>query len=206
MTWMSGHPTRQRNELRRVRLSDWAREEGIARITAYRMLQRGILPVPSERSPTGRWYVLLPARRPGRIAFYARAAPGPEGARLINEQIVILSEWASTQRQTAFVVVREIADPFVTQMPKLARLLADAQISDIVIASHAVIGEFKYGLLISALAPQGRSIILADKKNLGRRMKHSDVRAAIVSLCKAMYGQEKGMMAARRALESGPAT
>ena len=80
MTGGSSFRAGQYDGLRRVRLSEWARQEGIARITAYRMLQRGILPVPSERSPTGRWYVLLPAKPTGRIALYTRATPGPHQA------------------------------------------------------------------------------------------------------------------------------
>lgn len=203
MTQVSSHQAKQRYGLRRVRLSEWARQEGIARITAYRMLQRGILPVPSERSPTGRWYVLLPDTRSGRTAFYARAAPGPDQATAINDQIVTLTEWAASQRQPAFIVVREIADPFVDPMPKLARLLADPQISDIVIESPAVVGEFKYRLLVAALAPQGRVLVVARKKKQGREAHRNDARAAIASLCRLLYGPEKGANAARRVLESG---
>ena len=54
----SRHGSLERS-LERIRLTEWARREGIARITAYRMLRRGILPVVSERSPTGRWYVYV---------------------------------------------------------------------------------------------------------------------------------------------------
>ena len=201
MNRASNHATGQRNGLRRVRLSEWARAEGIARITAYRMLQRGVLPVPSERSPTGRWYVLLPEKQSGRMAFYVRASQGPYQAQSINEQLAALSEWAAPLRQTPCVVVREIANAYVERMPKLARLLADRQISDIVIENAAVVGEFTHDLLVAALAPQGRSFILVDKKKRSRRMQQDDARAAIHSLYRSIYGPERGPIVARRALE-----
>ena len=199
MSWDSEHG----GGLRRVRLSEWARAQGIARITAYRMLQRGILPAPSERSPTGRWYVLVPVRTTGRIAFYIRAAPGARQAQTINEQLTALSEWAASHRQQPSIVVKEIADPFVARMPKLAQLLADRQISDIVVKNPSVIGESKYGLLIAALALQGRAIVLVDRRSARLRVDSGDARAALQSLCNSMHGPEKGRQALHLALDPG---
>ena len=156
--------------LQRVRLSAWARQEGIARITAYRMLKRGILPVPAEQSPTGRWFVLVPQqeRHPaGRLAFYARVAPGTGAGALLNRQIEALAVWASSQRRTAFVVVREVANPFTDSMRKLQQLLVDTRIRDIVIESVDVLGQTRYELLVAALAGQDRGFIVTDTRNAG---------------------------------------
>lgn len=149
------------DDLIRVRLSDWARSQGISRITAYRMLQRGLLPVPSERSPTGRWYVLVAPKRIGRTAIYARAEPGPAQVDDLNEQIVALSEWAAQNRRRVFTVVREVASLHRSSMPRLEMLLADQQIVDIIIADPEVIGRSQIQLLSAALASQGRSISVA---------------------------------------------
>ena len=147
-----------------MRLSEWARDEGIARITAYRMLQRGILPVPCERSPTGRWYVLVPEKQAGRLAFYTRAAPGPNQAMSIDSQIAALTSWAVSRHRQVYVVVREVGQPLGHQMPKLARLLADPEIGGIVVKNTAVVGEAHYNLLVAALSSQGRTILAIDEK------------------------------------------
>ena len=186
--------------MRRVRLSEWARQEGIARITAYRMLKRGILPVPSEKSPTGRWYVLLPEERHERVALYTRAAPGPDHTALINEQIAKLSEWASSRSQPVYLVVREVAAPFLDRMPKLARLLADQQISEIVIENLEVLGHGQYELLVATLAPQGRTITALNQRQK-KSARNNEVRETIRNLCRLLYGQEAGDRAARRAFE-----
>ena len=146
--------------VRRVRLSAWAEEQGVSRITAYRMLRRGILPVPTERSPTGRWYVLVSTARARteRMAFYTRARQGPDQAHVLNGQIAALLEWAAFQRREVYIVVKEIGAPLTGRLPKLAGLLADPHISEIVVASRDVVGDVAFELLVAALAPQGRRI------------------------------------------------
>lgn len=144
--------------VRRVRLAEWARMQGVSRITAYRMLRSGILPVASERSPTGRWYVLLPPERAGNTALYARAAPGPSHVHTINKQLANLSEWAAQHNRTVFTIVREVADPLVSPLHRLEKLLADSQIVEIIVETPGIVGTCQFGLLLAALAPQGRSI------------------------------------------------
>ena len=145
--------------VRRIRLSEWARQQGISRLTAYRMLQRGVLPVPSEQSPTGRWYVLVSE---GRSVIYARTKPGPHQIEEINNQVSTLAQWAAYREVRVFTVVREIADPPAEPMPRLEKLLEDRQITQILIASPSVVGTCQYRLIMSALYPSGRSIFAAN--------------------------------------------
>lgn len=146
--------------MERVRLSEWARGEGISRITAYRMLRRGILPVPFERSPTGRWYVLVPRERIGRIVIYVRAKPGERRVIEINAQTAALSEWATHHHLNIYTVVQEVADPATDPLPRLERLLADRKLTHILIDTPDVIGP-SFRLVVAALAAQGRTIIVA---------------------------------------------
>ena len=186
--------------MRRIRLSQWAQEEGISRITAYRMLQKGVLPVPTERSPTGRWYVLVLDGRAERMAFYTRATRSPDQALVINNQIAELSEWAASRRRSVHLVAREIATPLVDRMPKLAELLADENITEIVVENPSVLGEAQYQLLVAALAPQGRTITIANTDGRSSPAGQGDLRATITSLCMRLFGGEKGLAAAQRAL------
>lgn len=144
--------------LSRMRLSEWARNEGISRITAYRMLQRGILPVPAERSPTGRWYVLVPQPRVGRSVIYARTSRGPQQGDLLNRQITVASDWATEHRREVHTVVMELANTVTDPLPQLERLLVDVQITEIIIHDPGVLGLGRYALLVAALAPQQRII------------------------------------------------
>ncbi len=144
--------------MQRIRLSEWARKEGISRITAYRMLQKGILPVTAEQSPTGRWYVLVPEWRFGRTAIYARASQGRHQVEVINRQISSLSEWASQTNKPIFTVAKEIANPLTDPLPNLQRLLMDIQITEIVVYNPDVVGIGRLTLLNASLASQQRLI------------------------------------------------
>ncbi|MCY4303288.1 MAG: hypothetical protein OXC62_00640 [Aestuariivita sp.] len=145
-------------QYRRVRLSEWALKEGISRITAYRMLQKGLLPVKVERSPTGRWYVMMPTNSTIKTAIYARATASRHQTESINRQISSLSDWANEANKPIFTVVKEIANPLDGRLPNLEKLLADSQINEIVIHNPDIIGLGRLYVLNAALAPQGRSI------------------------------------------------
>lgn len=166
----------------RIRLSQWAKSEGVSIDTAYRMLRRGLLPVPAERSPTGRWYVLVSTPRAGRLSFYVRAGPGRDAAVEINRQIRVLVDWSGPRRLKPFVVVREIADPLTTPLRRLAGLLSDREITTIVVERAWVIGDETLGLLTAALAPQARSIVLVDSRATSRRARRTDLARTLHEL------------------------
>ena len=178
--------------LQRIRLSEWARQQNISRITAYRMLRRRLLPVPSERSPTGRWYVLVPPKQDGRMAVYARVAPGPDAVDNINRQITALTEFAVQNNRSVFTIVREIADPYTHSLPRLQRLLSDKQVTNILVQSPAVIGLHTYALLVAALNPEGRAITSLETRKQNVSLRRSDLRAAIASLAGELHGERKG--------------
>ena len=165
----------------KIRLSAWARREGISRITAYRMLKNGILPVPAEQSATGRWYVKVPSLRFGRIVIYARACEGWNKSDSLNFQIARLSEWAASHNRKVYTVVKEIANPLTDPLPKLASLLANVQLTEILIDNPDVVGIGRYQLLVSALAPQDRAL-----KAIHPAKREDDLENAMKDLTKRM--------------------
>ena len=150
--------------MKRIRLSEWARSQGIARLTAYRMLRKGILPVPAEQSPTGRWYVLLPPERLGKTVVYARATPGRGAVDAISRQVQAVTEWATLRGRPIFAVVTEVADPLIGPMPKLLRLLSSAENTEILIHNPDVLGIGRMEMVVAALAPHGRAVTAVNKR------------------------------------------
>ena len=184
----------------RIRLAEWARREGIARITAYRMLRRGILPVVSERSPTGRWYVYVPSNEAIRTVIYVRATPGPDQVASLGRQVESLSRWARRKNRSNCTVVREIANPFTDNLPKFEALVADPQVTEIVIDHPWVVGEFQFRLLVAALASQGRSLSVASGTRHQSRDRKVYLHGGIARLCVHLHGRELGLEAARHAI------
>jgi putative resolvase len=58
-----------------MKLSEWARQQGITYKTAWRMFCTDRLPVPAEQLPTGTIIVHAPAPAPsGHVVLYARVS------------------------------------------------------------------------------------------------------------------------------------
>jgi len=188
------------SSIRRIRLSEWAKRQGISRITAYRMLRRGLLPVPCERSPTGRWYVLIQNERHGHTAVYARATPDFNQVEIINRQVSDLTEWAAERSIKIFTVVREIAEPFVGPMPRLGKLLADNQVTDILIAHPLVLGRGQFHLINSALSSQGRTITSIHNELRGWDGR-AELHAGLTKLCILLHGNDNGTKWAKRVID-----
>lgn len=186
--------------LERIRITEWARREGISRSTAYRMLRRGILPLLSERSATGRWYVYVPTTPRGRTVLYARAAPGPDQVASLDRQTASLSRWAQRHSRTNFAVVREIANPLTDILRKLEAVVADPNVTEIVIDHPGVVGEAQSRLLLAALASQGRALSVMSGTRLNSRDRKADLQSGIARLCVYLHGRERGLEAARFAI------
>jgi putative resolvase len=87
-----------------MKLSDWARQQGISYITAWRWFQAGKLPVPARQLPTGT--ILVEALRPeGTTVLYARVSSADQKEDL-ERQVQRLA--AQEQGWTEVKVVTEI--------------------------------------------------------------------------------------------------
>ena len=83
---------------------------------------------------------------------------------------------------------------------RLELLLANEQITEIVVENPAVLGESQYQLLVAALAPQGRMVTIANNDKRSRSGSPVDLRATITRMFQHLYGRDKGLALAQRAL------
>ena len=193
--------------MQRIRLAEWARREGVARITAYRMLRNGVLPVPSECSPTGRWYVYVPVASPsGTVVLYAYADLGDAQSHIINEQLRTLTDWASRNQMHDFTAVREVGRPHAAHRPKLASLLADASVRAIVITDPTVIGSSRHSVLVAALAAQQRSIVSVAQDIPRSVLRRRAAIDRIAELSRDIWGARRGDEFVARLVADGPTT
>ena len=175
---------------KRIRLSEWAKGQGIAWVTAHRMIKNGILPVPCERSPTGRWYVwVTDPNHHNLLASYIQTLRGEGQHTSINAQTQRIAYWAREQRRHIAMTVREVVDPNTLQRPKLAQMLADARVSDIVVDNVDVIGRTMYPLLTAALHGQNRAIIIANTGKTRAGSARTEAGREILTLARANYDQ-----------------
>src|SRR5215470_533361 len=90
-----------------MKLSAWAKANGLAYQTAWRMGRAGKLPIPAEQLPTGT-VIVHPPKAPTAeaVAIYARVSSADQKADL-ERQLGRLAEYASRER---LMVIRSVSE------------------------------------------------------------------------------------------------
>jgi putative resolvase len=184
-----------------MKLSEWAAQQGVHYQTAWRWWQRGILPVPARQLPSGTILVdvaMAPVSGHGRSVVYARVSSHDQRADL-DRQVARAAGWASGQQLPVDQVVTEVGSGLNGRRPKLARLLADAQVTTIVVEHRDRLARFGVEQLQAALAAQGRRILVADDGETTDDLVR-DVIEVLTSFCARLYGRRGARNRALRAL------
>src|SRR5512132_2384589 len=108
-----------------MKLSDWARAQGVHPKTAYRWWRQGTLPVPARQ--VNARVILVEAPAPtvgGGIGLYARVSSHDQRSDL-DGQVARLSSWAARAGGRVVRVEVEVGSGMNGRRPKLRRLLAD---------------------------------------------------------------------------------
>ena len=103
----------------RMKLAEWARQQGLDYKTAYRWFRAGILPVPSKQLPTGTILVEpVPLAEKRGAAVYARVSSGDQKKDL-DRQLARLVEHATAKGLSIVKSVSEIGSGLNGHRPKL---------------------------------------------------------------------------------------
>jgi putative resolvase len=109
-----------------MKLSDWARQQGISDITAWRWFRAGKLPVPARPLPTGTIWVEAPHPE-GIPVRYARVSSADQKEDP-ERQVQRLQAFAQEQGWTEVKAVTEIGSGLNGKRKKLLRILRDPQV------------------------------------------------------------------------------
>lgn len=184
-----------------MKLSDWAAQQGVHYQTAWRWWKRGTLPVPARQLPSGTILVDVPAAAPptrGRLVVYARVSSHDQRADL-DRQVARAVGWASEQHLAVDQVVTEVGSGLNGRRPRLARLLADAQVATIVVEHRDRLARVGVEHLEAALAAHGRRLLVADPEETTDDLVR-DMIEVLTSFCARLYGRRGARNRALRAL------
>jgi predicted site-specific integrase-resolvase len=137
-----------------MKLSEWARKRSTSYKTAWRWVRQGKMPVPWEQTPTGTILVKGPETASQAVALYARVSSADQRADL-DRQIARLVAYANEHGWAVTKTVSEIGSGMNGHRPKLMRLLADPEITTIVVEHRDRLMRFGFEYVEAALAAQG---------------------------------------------------
>lgn len=187
-----------------MNLTEWAKAQGISPHTAYRWFRNGTLPVPAERVGPRMILVNIEANTApgsiGGVGLYARVS-SPDQKADLERQVARLSAWASKAGHRVVRVESEIASGMNGGRVKAGRLLADPEVTAVVVEHKDRLGRMNVELVEAALSAAGRRLVVLDDGEVEDDVVR-DMVEVLTSLCARLYGSRSAKNRAKAALEA----
>ncbi|MEV4476047.1 IS607 family transposase [Nonomuraea sp. NPDC049504] len=184
-----------------MKLSEWARRNGVHYQTAWQWARDGKMPVPVVKTATGRYLVLEPsAGRDGRTVAYCRVSSADQKADLERQAGRVVTA-ATGMGLTVSEVATEVGSGLNGRRPKLARLLRDASVSVIVVEHRDRLTSFGLEHLSAALEAVGRRIVVIDDAEPDDDLIR-DMTEVLTSFCARLYGRRSASRRANAAVRA----
>ena len=133
-----------------MKLSQWAKQQGISYTTAWRMWKGGRLPVPAEQMPTGTVIVHAEDPKMAGVALYARVSSADQKSDL-DRQMARLTEFAVANRLPIDDAVKEVGSGMNGHRRGLLRLLRDPKAQTIIVEHRDRLMRFGWGFGFSGV-------------------------------------------------------
>jgi putative resolvase len=183
-----------------MKLSEWAEQQGLTYKAAWKMFHAGKLPLRAEQLPTGTIIVHPADVKPQGVALYARVSSADQKADL-DRQLARLSGYAAAQRLLVVESVREVGSGLNGHRRNMLKLLANPQVSAIVVEHRERLMRFGFEYVEAALAAHGRRLIVMEPDELTDDIVR-DLHEVIVSMCARLYGKRSAKNRAQKAMNA----
>ena len=178
-----------------MKLSSYAKHIGIHYNTAWRMWKRG--QIDGYQLPTGTVIINPPvehmvAAPPKQqiVAIYARVSSS-ENKTNLETQAERLISWCNAQGWSVGKVVKECGSGINDQRPKFLALLANPQISRIVVEHKDRASRFGVAYIQTLLAMQERELVVVNTADTVEDDLMGDFVAIITSFAARLYGRRR---------------
>ncbi|WP_072688340.1 IS607 family transposase [Rhodococcus marinonascens] len=170
-----------------MKLTEWAREQGVSYRTAWNWFHAGTLPVPSRQLPTGTILVDPPKTPKGKAVAYCRVSSSDQRADL-ERQAGRVAEECGRRGVVLDSTVTEVGSGLNAHRPKLAKLLSDPEVTTIVVEHRERLARFGVEHLEATLSATGRKIIVLDDTEVNDDLVQ-DMVDVLTSMCARLYGR-----------------
>ena len=185
-----------------IRLSQWAAQHGMHRMTAWRHYNVGTLPLELLPKKIGNIiYVLAhPGAPTDRIVGYARVSSAEQKPHLEN-QADRLWAYAGQNGMLLDDVVSEVASGLNDRRPKLRKLLSDPTVRTVIVEHRERLARFGVGMVEAMLQARGGALIAIDDAEVPEDLVR-DMTEILTCFCARLYGKRSAASKARRAVEA----
>ena len=183
-----------------MKLSNWARQEGIQYKTAYHWFKNGILPVPARQLPTGTILVYPDSPENRGAALYARVSSSDQKSDR-DRPIARLSPYAAEHEMRVLTVIGEGGSGLNGHRPRLPSVLRDPKSGTILVEHRDRLARFGSEYIEAALAATGRSVVVVDPEEVKDDLVQ-DMIDVLTSMCARLYDRRSARNRAEKALQA----
>ncbi|NEE21216.1 IS607 family transposase [Streptomyces sp. SID7499] len=187
-----------------MNLTEWAKTQGVHPQTAYRWFREGTLPVPAQRVGPRTILVNINANTTpkaiGGLGLYARVSSHEQKTDL-ELQVGRLAAWAAKSGHRVVRVEAEIASGMNGRRSKARRLLADPNVTTVVVEHKDRLGRMNVELVEATLSATGRRLLVLDDGEIEDDLVR-DMVEVLTTFCARLYGHRSAKSRAHKALEA----
>lgn len=183
-----------------MKLSDWAKKNGLSYRTAHRLWKSGKLPCRAEQIETGTILVYEYEKKPMKIVTYSRVSSNDQKDDL-RRQTQRLKDFCFARGWKIYDSVEEIGSGLNGKRKKLLKILSDKTITHIVIEHKDRLARFGVEMVESSLESSDRTIVIIDNTEYKDDLVQ-DFVDVVTSMCAKIYGKRSAKNRAKRAVEA----
>jgi len=181
-----------------MRLSAWAKTQGVSYRTAWEWFKNGTLPVPARQLATGTILVDVPEILTGRTVVYARVSSHDQKPSL-DSQVSRCVVFANSCGLSVAETVTEVGSGLNGHRKKLLRLLADSTVKHIVVEHRDRLMRFGAEYVEAALSARGGKLLVVDESEIKDDLVQ-DMISVLTSFCARLYGRRSAKHRAKKAM------
>lgn len=186
-----------------MKLSTWAKKQGISYKTAWRLWSTGRLPLPAEQLATGTIIIKEPQAdyqaQAKSVVLYARVSSSDQKQDL-DRQLSRLVEYATSNGFQVKGAIKEVGSGLNGKRTKLLSILRDPNVKTIVVEHKDRLVRFGFEYMEALLNASGRRIIVVDETEMKDDL-IQDMLDVLTSFCARLYGRRSAKNRAKKALK-----
>lgn len=183
-----------------MKLSQWAKKNGLSYHTAWKLFRDGHLPVAAQQLKTGTILVQSPELQniSQQVVLYCRVSSHDQKNDL-DTQCARLTSFATSRGLLVSKVVTEVGSGLNGSRSKLLQLFKDPTVSCIVVEHRDRLCRFGFEYLEALMQSSGRSILVMNQNELKDDLVQ-DMIDVLTSFCARLYGKRSAKNRAKKAL------
>lgn len=171
-----------------MKLSDYARKQGVSYRTAHRWFKDGKIPCSVEQMPSGAIIVHENNKLsiPLRVCIYTRVSTY-ERKNNLTGQAERCATFANAKGLSVTSIYKEVASGMNDSRPKLWKMIASKP-THIIIENKDRLTRFGFNYLSKLLKEQGCEVLVLNEEHEDEKDLMKDMVAIITSFCCRLYG------------------